>query len=346
VILPNPKYAFISAYLKGAEPRIVGSDHIGRMSAAADVADALAAIRDTDVGGYLEEKQIDSFDDVDRYLWEHFTQRIDDVEAFRFLPGDILKISRAYVTKYDVLNIKSVLRGLSAGRKARAVPAGVIYRNGLLDKLIAAESTEDIIQLLVDCELGNFAYILKEYNAEGDARAKFIAEAMLDSEYFKNVLHVTERIKDGAVFAKALGVCIDLANLQIVTRAIVDGLGINAMEHVIGGGYLLTEEEIKGLVVLRLSDLPQRMENAQYRSAVEELLSVYDGNRDIAIVEEVLGRHKFRLLKDMLSPRILSPLVMAWYLITKEAEMRNLRLILKAKFDGFPVEEISGYLVL
>jgi vacuolar-type H+-ATPase subunit C/Vma6 len=157
---------------------------------------------------------------------------------------------------------------------------------------------------------------------------------------------VTERIKDGAVFAKALGVCIDLANLQIVTRAIVNGLGINAMEHVIGGGYLLTEEEIKGLVVLRLSDLPQRMENAQYRSAVEELLSVYDGNRDIAIVEEVLGRHKFRLLKDMLSPRILSPLVMAWYLITKEAEMRNLRLILKAKFDGFPVEEISGYLVL
>jgi V/A-type H+-transporting ATPase subunit C len=316
------------------------------MSAAADVADALAAIRDTDVGGYLEEKQIDSFDDVDRYLWEHFTQRIDDVEAFRFLPGDILKISRAYVTKYDVLNIKSVLRGLSAGRKARVVPAGVIYNSGLLDKLTAAESTGDIIQLLVDSELGNFVHILEEYNVEGDAKAKFIAESKLDSEYFKNTLHVTQRVKDGAVFAKALGVCIDLANLQIVVRAIVDGLGSSVMEHVIEGGYLLTEEELKGLVVLRLNDLPQRVENAQYQSAVEELSATYDGNRNIAVMEEVFGRHRFKLLKDMLSPRILSPLVMAWYLITKEAEMRNLRLILKAKFDGFPVEEISGYLVL
>jgi len=37
--------------------------------------------------------------------------------------------------------------------------------------------------------------------------------------------------------------------------------------------------------------------------------------------------------------------VLAWYLIVKESEIRNLRLVLKATFDNIPVEEIKGYLV-
>ena len=43
---------------------------------------------------------------------------------------------------------------------------------------------------------------------------------------------------------------------------------------------------------------------------------------------------------------MLSPLVIAWYLIIKEVEIRNLRLVLKMIVDGMPVEEIKEYLVL
>jgi vacuolar-type H+-ATPase subunit C/Vma6 len=52
------------------------------------------------------------------------------------------------------------------------------------------------------------------------------------------------------------------------------------------------------------------------------------------------------MLQQMLSPRVLSPLVMAWYLILKEVEVRNLRLVLKTIVDGVPVQEIRDYLVL
>ncbi|GAI88256.1 unnamed protein product, partial [marine sediment metagenome] len=49
---------------------------------------------------------------------------------------------------------------------------------------------------------------------------------------------------------------------------------------------------------------------------------------------------------EILSPRVLSPLMAAWYLILKEVEIRNLRLILKAMFDNISVEEIRNCLVL
>jgi len=43
---------------------------------------------------------------------------------------------------------------------------------------------------------------------------------------------------------------------------------------------------------------------------------------------------------------VLSPLVMAWYLILKEVEVRNLRLVLKTIGDGVLVQEIKDFLVL
>jgi vacuolar-type H+-ATPase subunit C/Vma6 len=43
---------------------------------------------------------------------------------------------------------------------------------------------------------------------------------------------------------------------------------------------------------------------------------------------------------------VLSPLVIAWYLVLKETEVRNLRLVLKAIYDGVAVEEVKRYLLL
>jgi len=82
------------------------------------------------------------------------------------------------------------------------------------------------------------------------------------------------------------------------------------------------------------------------REIASEVSTNYDKNKNITVVDEIIDKHKFRMLKEMLSPRVLSPLVMAWYLILKEVEIRNLRLVLKTIADGVPVQEIENYLVL
>jgi V/A-type H+-transporting ATPase subunit C len=95
-----------------------------------------------------------------------------------------------------------------------------------------------------------------------------------------------------------------------------------------------------------LAEIPGRLENAEYRNVVEEVISNYDRTKSVTVVEEIVDKHKFRLLKEILSPRVLSPLVVLWYLILKEIEIRNLRLILKAVFDSLSPGEIKDYLVL
>jgi V/A-type H+-transporting ATPase subunit C len=342
----NPRYAFISACLKGEEPKTITSEHIDKMMTVSNLQDALATIRETDIGSYLEELPVRTFDDLDEYLWRYLAQRISYVESFHFLPKDVLEISRAYIVKYDVSNIKAVLQRVSGAQKTSMIPVGIIHNNELLEELSNAEDVDAIIQLLIRCKLGDYVPALEQYKTDKSAKSKLLVEARLDGQYYKDMLNVANRIRDGSVLTKAFGLVIDLSNLQIASRAIIQGIGHDAAEFVIAGGYRITDKAIKELLPLKMTDMPARLEDTQYQQIANEVSTNYDKNKNITVVDEIIDKHKFRILKEMLSPRVLSPIVMAWYLILKEVEIRNLRLVLKTIVDGVPVQEVKDFLVL
>ena len=342
----DARYAFISAYLKGAEAKVVTPDHVARMAKASSIQDALAVIADTDVGDYFEEVTVKTFDDLDEYLWRYLGKCIAHIEAFKFLPGDAHEVLRAYIVRYDVSNIKVALHGILTGKRAGMMPLGIIYNYGLLDELSHSEDIDGVIELLVKCKLWDYASVLKEYKVDEGIKSRLLAEANLDGAYYKNLLNMAKGIRDGAVLTKAVGLIIDLTNLQIACRAIIEDVGTEAAECMITGGYILSTEAIRELLPLKLSDMPRRLEDTQYHDVAEEVSGSYNKTQSITSVGEIIDKYKFSLVKGILSPRVLSPLVIAWYLILKELEVRNLRLILKAMFDNIPVEEIRQYLVL
>ncbi|MFC1950140.1 V-type ATPase subunit [Chloroflexota bacterium] len=338
-------YPFLSAYLKGEEARLITSDHINRMSKVSDIQDVLEIIKDTDIGSYFEGVLVKTFDDLDESLWMYFRECLEHVEWFKPVPADILKVLKTYIVKYDVLNIKATLQGISTGKQACRIPIGIIYNHGLLDELFAAENVDGIIELLTKCKLGSYAPALEEYKIDGGLKSRLLAEARLDGEYYSNLLNITKRIKDGTLLSKVLAITIDMKNLQIMLRAIIAGIGPEAAGYVIDNGYILSGETTKELLPLKLSDIPGKLANTQYRNVAEEVIGSYEKIKSIVVIEEIIEKHKFRLSKEILSPRVLSPLIIAWYLILKEVEIRNLRLVLKATFDNVPIEEIKNYLV-
>jgi len=344
--VPGVKYAFISAYLKGQEARLVTPAHIDSLLTAPSMQDALATVRETDVGSYLEELPVRTFDYLDECLWRYLAQRFAYIEWLKLVPQDVLKMLRAYTMKYDIFNIKAALQSIWAAKKARMIPVGRIHNNGLLDELSNAESVDDIIQLLVKCKLGDYIPALEQHKTDEAAKSKLLVQARLDGEYYKNLLDTARRVKDGHLLFRAIGLIIDLANLQIASRAIIEGIGLQVTELTIAGGNELTDEAIKELLSLKMADMPARLGNTKYSDVAKEILVSYDRTKNITAVDEIIDKHKFRMLKEMLALRLLSPTVMAWYLILKEVEIRNLRLVLKAIVDGVPVQEIKDYLVL
>ena len=349
--MPSAKYAFMSAYLKGAESKVLTSEHLDRMSRVSSVPDVgsnvrevLEIIKDTDAGRYLEEALVKTFDDSDRYLWHYFSECLERLGRLKLVPDEVRRVLTAYTVKYDVINIKATLQAIAAGKKASLVPVGIIHNQGLLDELSRAEGANDVIGILRECRLGDYADILKEYSAE-DKKSQFLTEAKLDGAYHDNLLKVSRNIPDGALLAKAFSIIIDMTNLSLISRALLEDAGSLASEVIIKGGYMISDRVAKELPENKLADLPGALGVTQYREIAEEIVAGYGRAKTVNVVEEIIDRHRFRLLKEMLSPRVLTPLVLAWYLVVKELEVRNLRLILKATFDGIPVEEIREYLV-
>jgi vacuolar-type H+-ATPase subunit C/Vma6 len=197
---------------------------------------------------------------------------------------------------------------------------------------------------MLACRLGEYADILRDYSTD-NANARFMIEARLDGRYYERLLKVTRAIPDGTLLAKAFSIIIDMMNLSLISRALIRGMGSAAAELVTGGGYLITAALAQELLGGKLTDMPAAFAGSQYHEIVDEMINTYNRNHNVAAVDEIIDRHRFRLLRDMLSPRVLSPLVIGWYLLLKEIEVRDLRLIFKVTFDGIPVEEIKEYLV-
>jgi vacuolar-type H+-ATPase subunit C/Vma6 len=150
---------------------------------------------------------------------------------------------------------------------------------------------------------------------------------------------------DGGLLTQALGVMIDLTNLQAVFRSVIGEKDFSG-EFVMEGGHRLSVGAIKELLSLKLSEIVKRLEHTEYDPCAQEIYKNYEMEENITVVEEAIEKHKFRLLREILSPRILSPTNLLWHLILKETEIRNVRLILKALSDGMPTSEIKDYLVI
>lgn len=341
----DPRYAYMSAYLKGEEPKVVSADHVEKLSRANSVEDGLGVLRQTEVGNYLEAFSIHSFEELERALWRYLSDRIGYLMSFRFLPREMASVCHAFVARYDVSNVKAIVQRLVTGEQSSLIPLGVIHEHSLLDGLQDAETTADIADILTRARLPDYVAVVRESEIGPAPKQKLQFEARMDAEYYKSMLDTARAIRDGAVLFKAIGLTIDLTNLQIVCRATAQDLGTDVGDALIPGGYILSEKSLRDLLSLKLADLPRRMEEEQYKRVVEEVVKVFDRNKSLASIGETIDKHKFAALRDMLAPRSLSPLVMAWYLVLKETEIRNLRLVFKALYDGMPVSDVRDYLV-
>jgi V/A-type H+-transporting ATPase subunit C len=257
----------------------------------------------------------------------------------------VVTVLKAYTRRYDVLNIKAALQRLITGSKARISPIGTIHDNALLDDLIMTDNPEGVVEVLDKCGLGEYSAIMKDFKAEESNKSRFDIESQLDGAYYKNIFSTARKVRDGFILTKAIGTIIDIKNLEIIARAILTGAGMEAFGNIIPEGYLLPASTAKELLSLKLNDLSGKIDYTSYRDIIDNVVANYGKNQSLMTVTETIDKHRLELLQGILSPRIMSPLMVLWYMSLKEIEIRNLRLVFKVAFDDVPVEDIKEYLV-
>jgi vacuolar-type H+-ATPase subunit C/Vma6 len=341
----DPRNHFVMALLKSEEANTVGRAHLDRLATVGDGADARGILRDTDLGAYLETAVHGGAQQRDQVLWRYLAARVAALEMQPFFPPDARSFSRAYMLKYDVFNLKAALQGLALERQPALLPIGVIAAQDQLEELAAAATVGEVAEVLTRAGLARFTPVMRRFQPAASLQSRLAVEAAVEGEYHRELLKTAHGLGGGVVLAKACGMMIDLANLSILCRALHFGCGTAAGDQFIAGGYLLETASLQEALSHKLQDVPRRMDDPLYQRIAVDVVDACQSSGSVVSADQVIEQHRLAALRALLAPQVAPAAVMAWFLIVKEIELRNVSLLLKSIEDGVSLDAIRRHLL-
>ena len=251
----------------------------------------------------------------------------------------------------DIDNIKSLLIAKEAGLDKEAteellIPAGSLYED--ISRLSDAETVTDVVAGLDGTE---YAPVLEEVIPQYENTGMVLPfESALNKYYLEKLLKSTESPADEntQILYSYIGNQVDVANIKLILRAKADGLDYDAISpYMISSGYQLREWKLKDLMESQdVTGVISSLEGTKYADVLTELLPEYNETGSVAIFEKALDKFLVDSAKSasMKKPIGIGPII--GYLSQKEVEIRNLKVIARAKREAdFPVSRLREMLV-
>lgn len=341
--LARNRFAFLTAVLKAREAKGVRYHMLEEiLLRAATMAEAVDFMKGADLGGFLAEYGAARFDEMDNLLWKYLDHYFDRVRRLKLDPSTVRLIDR-YLHKYDVTNIISALRTAVFQRPAHMIPAGTLFDQGLLNDLSRAQSPGEVASVLVMGRMAEYAEPIRNMT-EIDRRGLGQAERGLDHLYLKLLRETLQHMDDHEILLRAHGILLDHLILGRVLRAAASGAaGMIDKRGALSGGYLLTPDLVQGLAGLKIQEIAGKLEETPYHAIVREIARQVE-QQGPYVVDRIMESELLLRVRELLSPRPLSPCAVLWHLIFKEHEVRNVRVALKAVEDRLPLAEVKDYL--
>ena len=325
-------------------------------------------------GRLFDEKQIselvdaNNVDDVTNYLRgspdyaehldEYPLEKALDVQlgetydmVARLAPSSVQSSFKVLSKQSDIDNIKSLLIAKEAGLDKEAteellIPAGSLYED--ISRLSDAETVTDVVAGLDGTE---YAPVLEEVIPQYENTGMVLPfESALNKYYLEKLLKSTESPADEntQILYSYIGNQVDVANIKLILRAKADGLDYDAISpYMISNGYQLREWKLKDLMESQdVTGVISSLEGTKYADVLTELLPEYNETGSVAIFEKALDKFLVDSAKSasMKKPIGIGPII--GYLSQKEVEIKNLKVIARAKREAdFPVSRLREMLV-
>ena len=272
-------------------------------------------------------------------------------KIIRLSNGDAKILITEYLMRFDISNLKAVLRGVYSGAdeaelKDNIIPGGQLLEStilGLLKKETIKEVIEDAFILRV------FPY-LKNYVPPTDGMTLASVENYIDLKYYGGLFKLANLLpKSASVFKVFLENEIDLININtilLMKKEDVDVENIRSMVITTGASSNLSKKIIESAIVAKdFSAALEVFESGAYSKemsdgkdeAIKGSLTTIRRELDLRLMKKA-----FLLLHQ--NPLSIAPVL--GYILAKEIEMKNLKMISRAKELDLPVEFMEKNLIV
>lgn len=343
-ILDIYPYLNPSARVRARKGRLFNEKQISEIVESNDVQEVENYLKGVpDYAETLQDYPLDKALDVQRANTYDFVARL--------APKEVKKSFVVMAKKTDINNIKSLLTAKDVGLTTEEtnellIPCGSLYP--LLTTLVDADSVTDVVTGLDTTE---YSQALEDALPKYEETGMILPlESALDKYYLESLFHSTEVPADEnkQILYSYIGTQVDVENLKLIIRAKEDGLDYETVvPYLFEDGYQLREWKLKDLMESPdVTNVISGLEGTEYSEPLSEALSLYNETGSIAVFERALDVFVYEYSKTLSTkkPVGIGPIIA--YLCQKDAEIKNLKIIARAKREiGFPNSKIMEMLI-
>lgn len=350
----SPKdYGYSNARIRGMRSHLLRAEAFERLMDTDDMHQLIQELLQTPYAPDLEEALIKGRGaaEVSDALKHNLIRTYRKVLGF--VNAEAGDICGALLGRWDVFNIKTILRGkhvhLAAGEIADGLlPVGQLSQVDL-DGLLAQSDIRGVIDTATTWELPQAPAMrdgFKQYQQSGDL---VDLELALDRYYAGwAAKRLGGRNRNYAMGRRILGLQVDILNLIMVFRAARENLEPEQSEqYFLMGGTDLTLDTYQRLAVMSdVDEVLDGLHNTHFGPILDEAAPHYLESMSIATFERALEDYYTRKVVALGSTDPLGAGIPIAYLWSKQNEVTNVRIITKAKAIGIPVERTRRELIL
>ena len=273
-------------------------------------------------------------------------------KAFRSIlnssTGALSRMVNAYLTKWDFENLKTIMRGKKYGLPIEEIREDLVPGGNLsmddLDKMLSLTTIEDIlaafskkIHIVVPDD------VISSYKTNGILGS---IEDVLVKEYYKNLLaSISSSDRPTQIFRTYIKTCIDLKNVETVLKFKADGItGDVVVEYWIPGGTEVDEKVMSQLAAAQ--DIQAAVNEMQQLRMYSEIKDSLSQDSTILDVVGVINKYRVELANKVGHMYPLSVIPVVDYMIHKENEVRNIRMIAHGTDSGLDRDTMKKLLVI
>ena len=175
-------------------------------------------------------------------------------------------------------------------------------------------------------------------------------ESALDKYYLESLLRSSDVPADEnrQILFSYVGTQVDIANLKLIIRAKEDNLSYDDIApYILEDGYQLREWKLKDLMEAHdVANVISSLEGTKYADALSEAMTKYNETGAVSIFENALDSYLVETIKSLSTKKPLGIGPIIGYVSQKETEIKNLKIIARAKREaGFPNSKLMEMLI-
>ena len=268
------------------------------------------------------------------------------------LEGEPERVVRLLLERWDVQNVKTVLRGKHVGADTEEIVGSFVPAGSMTEATLTSLAKEPDIRAAIDLmatwEIEFSKPLTQSFPAYATSQSLAVLELALDKHYYESTLFkLSNKSFEAAAARQLIYEQIEFSNIMILLRLVNEGTAEFAERFYTEGRDKLSFKLFKELASLNSIDsLIARLAETSLYNQLKQSFETYRSLNSLAALERSLEERLIRKTIRLFNADPLTIFVVIAYLWAKVNEVVNVRIILRAKEAGMPVPAIRDALVL